>query len=183
MTVSIFGYSEARPGERLYQEAKETARLLAQSGFTIINGAGPGVMRAATEGAHAAGGQAIGVCFNPVGMTNFEGRDLKNRVDKLIETPDYVSRTLKLLELGNFYVVFNGGTGTISEFGMAWGLARLYFGNHKPMVLFGRFWEEIIEAFKKNMLLRPEEMRVYEIVETPEGAAEAIKRFAQGREK
>mgnify|MGYP001225568310 CR=1 FL=1 len=80
-------------------------------------------------------------------------------------------------------MAFNGGTGTISEFGMAWGLARLYFGNHKPMGLFGRFWEEIIEAFKKNMLLRPEEMRVYEIVETPEGAAEAIKRFAQGREK
>ncbi|MBP8591344.1 LOG family protein [Candidatus Shapirobacteria bacterium] len=181
MNVSIFGYSEAKEGEGLYQEAKETARLLALSGFNIINGAGPGVMRAATEGAHRGGGQAIGVCFNPVGMTNFEGRDRQNRVDKLIETPDYVSRTLKLLELGDFYVVFNGGTGTISEFGMAWGLARLYFGNHKPMVLFGRFWEEIIEAFKKNMLLRPEEMRVYEIVETPQEANEAVKRFARER--
>jgi len=53
--------------------------------------------------------------------------------------PNYVERTLKLLELGEIYVIFNGGTGTISEFGMAWGLARLYFGNHKPMVLFGQF--------------------------------------------
>ena len=182
MTVSIFVIRRQNQTKGFIRRQRKRLGFLAQSGF-YYQWRRAGVMRAATEGAHAGSGQAVGICFNPVGMTNFEGRDLKNRVDKLIETPDYVSRTLKLLELGNFYVVFNGGTGTISEFGMAWGLARLYFGNHKPMVLFGRFWEEIIEAFKKNMLLRPEEMRVYEIVETPEGAAEAIKRFAQGREK
>ena len=45
-------------------------------------------------------------------------------------------------------MVFNGGTGTISEFGMAWGLARLYFGNHKPMVLFGRFGKKSLRLSK-----------------------------------
>lgn len=168
MKITFLGYSEAKTDSKLYQDAYETARLLAKKGFTIVNGGGPGVMQAATEGAHAGGGRAIGVYFNPAGMTNFEGRDPNNNVDREIEMPNYVARTIKLLDLGEFYVIFRGGTGTISEFGMAWGLARLYFGNHKPMVLFGRFWQEIIAAFKKNMLLRPEEERVYRIVERPQ---------------
>ena len=174
MNISIFGYSEAKQGSKLYKDAYETARLLAQKGFTIVNGGGPGVMQAATEGAHAGGGRVIGVYFNPVGMTNFEGRDPGNNVDQEIEMPNYVERTLKLLDLGKIYVIFNGGTGTISEFGMAWGLARLYFGNHKPAVLFGQFWKEIIAAFARNMLLRSEEMRVYKIVETAKEAVKAV---------
>jgi len=179
INISILGYSDAKPEDKLYQDAWETARLLAKEGFTIVNGGGPGVMRAATEGAHAGGGRAIGVYFNPKGMTNFEGKDPKNKVDEEIETPDYVSRTIKLLEWGDFYIIFQGGTGTISEFGMAWGLARLYFGNHKPLILFGRFWEEILAAFRKNMLLREEEMRVYRVVTTPQAALAAIKELSR----
>jgi len=174
MNISIFGYSEAKKGEKLYQDAYETARLLAKEGFTIVNGGGPGVMQASTEGAHAGGGRVIGVYFSPVGMTNFEGKDPRNNVDQEIGTANYVERTLKLLNLGEVYVIFNGGTGTVSEFGMAWGLARLYFGNHKPMVLFGRFWREIIDTFAQNMLLRSEEMRVYKIVETAKEAVKAV---------
>ena len=70
-----------------------------------------------------------------------------------------------------------GGTGTISEFGMAWGLARLYFGHHKPLILYGDFWKNIIQAFKENMLLRPEELRVFKIVNNPDGVLNAIKEF------
>jgi hypothetical protein len=175
--VTIFGFSEAKPEDRLYQDAFQTAKLLAQEGFVIVNGAGPGVMRAASEGAKTAGGKVIGVTFEPSGMTNFEGRDLKNPIDEEIVLPNYVERTLKLLELGDVYVIFNGGTGTISEFGMAWGLARLYFGHHKPLILFGAWWHEILEAFGKNMHLREEELRVYRIVNTPQEAVEEVVRL------
>jgi predicted Rossmann-fold nucleotide-binding protein len=84
------------------------------------------------------------------------------------------------LELGDVYVIFNGGTGTISEFGMAWGLARLFFGKHKPMILYGSWWYEIMEAFGRNMLLREEELRVYEIVSSPEQVLEKIKELDKG---
>jgi predicted Rossmann-fold nucleotide-binding protein len=75
------------------------------------------------------------------------------------------------------YVVCNGGTGTISEFGMAWGLARLYFGHHKPLILYGDFWKPIIKAFKENMNLRPEELKVFKIVNSPEEVLEALDDF------
>ena len=66
---------------------------------------------------------------------------------------------------------------------MAWGLAKLYFGHHKPLILYGKFWEKIIAVFKQNMLLTKEEQEVYKIVDTPEGALEAIIKFEEELEK
>lgn len=176
--VVIFGFSETKPGEKLYQDAFEVAKVLAEAGYIIVNGGGPGVMRAASEGAKAGGGKTIGIYFSPSGMTRFEGRDPKNPLDEEILVPNYVERTLKLLEYGDICLIFAGGTGTVSEFGMAWGLARLYFGHHKPFILYGDFWHEIIEAFKKNMPLRKEELSVYRIVKTPEEALIAVRELA-----
>lgn len=86
-----------------------------------------------------------------------------------------MERTLRIMSYSDVYIIFNGGTGTISEFGMAWGLARIHFGHHRPLILFGDFWHEIIEALGKNMKLRPEELQVYHIVTTPEEAVIKVK--------
>ncbi|MDP3888643.1 MAG: LOG family protein [bacterium] len=176
--IAILGYSECKPGDELYQSAFEVSKALAESGYTIVNGGGPGVMKASTEGARAGGGKAIGVYFNPRGMINFEGRDPSNPVSEKMVLPNYVERTLKLLDLGDVYIIFNGGTGTISEFGMAWGLARLYFGYHKPLILYGEFWHSILEAIAEKMLIREEELKVYRIVTKPEDVLIAVREMA-----
>lgn len=175
--VTIFGCSEVKPGSPDYDGAFQVSKLLAQNGYTIVNGAGPGVMEASTDGAHAGGGKAIGLTFNPKDMTHFEGRDTSNKVDEVEMYDNYLERTLRLLERGDVYVFFNGGTGTISEFGMAWGLARLYFGHHRPIILYGTFWHDILEAFGRGMLLRDEELRVYRIVTTPQEVLEEIRQI------
>jgi uncharacterized protein (TIGR00730 family) len=175
--ISYFGFADAAPNDPLYKEAFECAKFLTKKGFVAINGGGPGVMRAVSEGAKAVGGKAIGVTFYPEDITNYEGRDPENPMDEEIETKNYLERTMKLLELGDAYVIFRGGTGTISEFGMAWGLARLYFGRHKPLILYGEFWNEIIKDFKKNMRIRPEDLKVYKVVKTPLEAYKAITIF------
>lgn len=175
--VTFLGFSEAKPGERLYERVKEVGSLVAKAGYSVVNGGGPGVMRASSEGAKEAGGKTIGVTFYPKEITNYEGRDPKNPLDEEIKTKNYLERTLKLLELGDIFIIFNGGTGTISEFGMAWGLARLYYGHHKPLILFGGFWYPILEAIGKDMKLRTEELRVYQIVNEPEEVVPAIEKF------
>lgn len=134
-------------------------------------------MLAASLGAKEGGGKVIGVTLYPKDMKNFEGKDPKNLLDKEIKTNTYVERTLTLMKQGQIYVIFKGGTGTISEFGMAWGLARLYFGHHKPLILYGKFWHKIIQVFKENMLMRPEELKVYKIVDNPEDVLQAIYDF------
>lgn len=174
--VAFLGFADAKPGDVDYESAKETARLLAKAGYSIVDGGGPGVMRAATEGAHDGGGRAIGITYYPEAReAHFEGRDPENKFDEEIITDTYVERTLRIMSYSDVYIIFNGGTGTISEFGMAWGLARIHFGHHRPLILFGDFWHEIIEALGKNMKLRPEELQVYHIVTTPEEAVIKVK--------
>lgn len=175
--VTFLGFSECVFGDELYQQAFDVAASVAKAGYVVVNGGGPGVMRAATEGAHWSGGKAIGITYHPKDATYFEGHDSANKVDKLIKTKNYVERTLKLLEYGDVHVIFNGGTGTISEFGMAWGLARIYFGHHKPLVLFGGFWYPILERVAKDMLIRPVELQVYRIVTRTDEVVLAIKDF------
>lgn len=175
--VAVFGFSSTYPGEALYEETFKVAREVAKAGYTIVNGGGPGVMRAASEGAKSVGGRTVGVTLKPKDMPLFEGFDPNNPLDEIVETETYVERTLKLIEYGDAFIIMNGGTGTISEWGMAWGLARLHFGKHKPLILFGEFWYEIMEAVSANMQLRAEELRVYKIVTTPEDVVHAIKQF------
>lgn len=182
-SVAIFGYADTDKKDRLFQHVYKVAQGLAEAGYTVVNGGGPGVMLAASMGAKEAHGKVIGVTLYPKDMPNFEGKDPKNMMDIEIKTDNYLERTLTLLKEGQVFVIFQGGTGTISEFGMAWGLARLYFGHHKPLILYGNQWKDIIKAFKKNMLLRPEELKVFKIVDSPDGVLDAIAQFEKEIER
>lgn len=178
--VTIFGFADCPASDPLYQQAKEVARVLAENGLEIVNGGGPGVMRAATEGAHEGGGVATVATFYPKFIENFEGKDHLNKADKEIIMNNYVDRTMKLLELGDAYVVMNGGTGTLSEFGMTWGLAYLYFGHHKPFILYGDFWFPIMETLVANMRIaenRSDSLKVYRIATTPEMVLKYLEEF------
>lgn len=176
-TVSCLGFADAHEDEDLFKEAFAVGKALAEAGYVVANGGGPGVMKASTLGAKAGGGHVIGVTFYPKDVALFEGRDRSNPIDEEIKGANYLERTLKLLEVGQAYVVFKGGTGTVSEFGMAWGLARLYFGHHKPLILYGKFWENIMAAFLANMRMRPEEFQVYRIVNSPEEVIKTLELF------
>jgi len=72
--VTFFGSSEVKPGSPDYDGAFQTGKILAKNGYLVINGGGPGVMKASSEGAKAGGGKCIGVSFNPQDMTHFDGR-------------------------------------------------------------------------------------------------------------
>jgi len=176
-TVTVLGYADAKSDEPLYRDAYEVGKALAKAGYIVANGGGPGVMRASSEGAKTEGGKVIGVTFYPKDIALFEGRDKNNPIDEEIVTSNYLERTLKLLDVGQVYIVFKGGTGTISEFGMAWGLARLYFGHHKPLILYGKFWENITAAFLANMRMRPEEFQVYRIATNTEEVIKSLELF------
>ena len=178
--VSFLGGADFQPGDQTYTDALETARLLAQNGMTVLNGGGPGVMRAATEGAHAGGGRVVGVTYYPkYEHANYEGRDPVNLFDEEVVTADYFERTQTLLEMGDVHIVFRGGTGTISEFGMSWALSRIHVGHNIPLLLFGGFWEEITSCLKEYMYMREDEFRIYHVITSPQAALETIRNLGQ----
>ena len=181
--ISFFGSSECKAKSRLYRTSFEVAKLLASKGYTIVNGGGPGVMDASTHGAESVKGETVSVTFYPEDAPGFEGRYAPNVTEEEIITKSYIERMFKLMEHGDCYVIFKGGTGTLSEFTTAWCLARLYFGHHKPFILYGRFWHQLISAFRKTMIWRGNEDKVYKIVNTPLGVCRALEEFNQELEK
>lgn len=180
--VTFFGYAGEFKGDPGWTNAYQIANIIAAKGYRIVDGGGPGIMQAVTDGAESyknGAADTTAVYYRPKSSTMFEGAAPQNITDHKLYFEDYVKRTIKLLELGDIYFVFNGGTGTFSELGMAWGLARLYYGHHKPLILVGEFWHEIMSSLLKNMRIREEEKRVFKIANNVEEAIQIFDEFVK----
>lgn len=175
--IAFFGDANIQINDPVYKDAYEVAKILGREGYTIVDGGGPGVMDAATKGAEDVGGETLTVTFFPENAPGFEGKYLGNIPDKEIVTTNYIERMFKLLEHAELFIIFKGGSGTISEFGTAWVLAKLYYGHHKPFILFGEFWHDIVSAIKKGMNIDEKELAVFKIVEKTEDVLPTIKKM------
>lgn len=167
--VAFFGSADIPIESQLYQEAFNCAKLLAEEGKIIVNGGGPGVMEASTRGAQAGGGKTIGITLNPDknDLPEFEGESKNNQLTLQIKTKNYIERMFGLMAQADVFICFRGGTGTLSEWATAWLLAHLYYGNHKPLILYGSFWFEVMDTINDNFLIGEKERNIYRIVETP----------------
>lgn len=175
--IAIFGDAEAKKTGQHFIDAYNTAKLLSQNGYTIVNGGGGGVMLAATLGAKAGGGRVEIVILDPKKKPdNFEGYNKENHdlADKIYLTPNYPQRLIKLIEVGEAFVIFNGGVGTLSEIGLSWQMAKFDFGHHEPLIFFGEQMNRVIEELVGTLNYDPLEKKIYEVVLTPEGVLKTI---------
>jgi len=177
--IGFFGDATTPKEDKNYIDAYATAQNLAEHGYAIVNGGGPGIMDAATQGAEAGHGETIAVTFSPKSAASFEGRYLSNLniVDKEIVTTNYIERMFALIEHSDLFIIFKGGSGTLSEFGTVWVLANIYHGHHKPFILYGNHWWEIIDVLHRNMNIDKQEMKCFKIVETKDEALAAVQQF------
>jgi uncharacterized protein (TIGR00725 family) len=165
--VAFFGDAEAKKNDEHFKQAFNTAKLLAKEGFIIVNGGGPGVMLASTLGAKEEGGKVEIVVLDPKRQPeNYEGICETNfdMADKKIFTKNYSHRLNKLIEVADAFVIFKGGTGTLSEVGLTWEMAKFEYGHHEPLIFFGDYWRETIESMEKNLDFDKKEKTVYQIV-------------------
>ena len=179
--VTFFGDGDKLcEDKKYYKDAFNLAKMLAENGYVIVNGGGPGVMKAATLGTKAGKGTAEVVILDPKKQPdNYEGVDGNNLnlADKIYKMSTYESRLKKLMELGDAFVIFKGGTGTISEIGMTWNRAKYEYGHHEPLIFFGRFWKKIVADLILGLNLEEKEKKVVEIVEKPEEVLELLRRI------
>ena len=175
--VAIFGDAEAKKTDQHFIDAFNTAKLLAQNGYTIVNGGGGGIMLAATLGAKAGGGKVEIVILDPKKKpTNFEGYNKENHdlADKIYSTPNYPERLNELIKVGEAFVIFNGGVGTLSEIGLSWQMAKFDFGHHEPLIFFGEQMYSVVEELVRSLKYDPLEKKLYEIVLTPEDVLKTL---------
>ena len=183
--VAFFGSADIDENDPVYREAFNVARRLAYYDKVIVNGGGPGVMQASTQGAKAAGGQTLVVTFapDPKDAPEFEGRDNHNAADVEIKTKNYVERMFGLMEHADIFIIFKGGTGTLSEWATAWLMAHIYNGKHKPFILYGEFWHEVIDCMTNNFFIGEKEMNVFKIVKNEEELIPAFDAFERELEQ
>lgn len=164
--VAIFGSADISDQDEVYRSAYTAAKLLAEQGREVVNGGGPGIMQAATDGARAAQGKVFTISFQPLDAPYFEGKAKTNIGDQDIIAGNYVERLNLLMEHSDAFIIFRGGTGTLSEWMTVWLMAHIYYGNHKPFILFGTFWHEVVDVIQKHFYIDKQELRVFRIAET-----------------
>jgi uncharacterized protein (TIGR00730 family) len=147
--VSIFGSARTSPDDPMYKAAEETGRLLAEAGFTIVTGAGPGVMEAANKGARDGGGPSVGCNIE----LPFE-QGANPYVDTLVNFRYFFVRKTMFVKYSNAFVIFPGGFGTLDEMFEAITLIQTGKIYQFPVILFGRaYWAGLVRWLQSRVLL------------------------------
>lgn len=144
--ITVFGSSGPQPGSEEYIVAYQTGRALATKGFALCNGGYGGTMEAGAKGAKEAGGATIGV------TSSVFSRSVNPWIDQEVKTRTMIDRLLKLVELGQGYVVLNGGTGTLLELAAVWEFINKGFQPVKPIILLGSFWRPVVDSIRGSLM-------------------------------
>ncbi len=139
--VSIFGSARTPPEHPFYQKCVETAKLLAEAGFSIITGGGPGLMEAANKGAREAGACSVGLNIE----LPFEQHD-NPYADLKIHFRYFFVRKTMFVKYAQAFVIFPGGFGTLDELFEALTLIQTGKIKNFPVVLFdSEYWGPLLE--------------------------------------
>jgi uncharacterized protein (TIGR00730 family) len=175
--VSVFGSARTKPDNPYYKEAQKVGKLLAEAGFGVITGGGPGIMEAANMGAHKAGGKSIGVGIE----LPFEA-SMNKYVDLGVENRYFFTRKLMFLKYSQAFVICPGGLGTLDELFEALTLAQCGHNVKYPIVLIGKkYWDGLIDWMQDtlwtNGAVSQKDFDLFRLVDTAEEAVEKIKEY------
>lgn len=169
--VSVFGSARIGESDPMYQAAREVGAGLAEAGFSVITGGGPGAMEAANRGCREAGGLSIG-CNIELPME----QDLNPYVDLGVDFNYFFVRKTMFVKYAEGFIVFPGGYGTLDEVFEALTLSQTGKIQHFPVVLFGsEYWGGLLEWLKDRTLaekkVSPEDLKLFSVADDP---AEAV---------
>jgi hypothetical protein len=170
--IAVFGSSRTEPTDPDYEAATETARLLAEAGFAVITGAGPGIMEAANKGARLAGGLSVGLNIE----LPFE-QGINRYVDLALTFRYFFVRKTMFVKYSEGFVIFPGGYGTMDELFEALTLIQTKKVHNFPLVLFNtEYHADLLRWLKDEMLgsgkISPKD---FELIITTDSPAEAVR--------
>jgi len=178
--ISIFGSARTKPENPYYALTVEIAKELAEEGFGIISGGGPGIMEAANKGAFQAGGKSVGLNIT----LPFE--QMPNSYidrDKSINFDYFFVRKTMFTKYSQGYIMMPGGFGTMDEFFEVITLVQTNKITKIPMVLVGKkYWQGLLDWIKSSMLdqeqnIHPADLDLIKIVDTSAEVVEYILDF------
>lgn len=172
--VSIFGSARTHESDEMYEAARETAKLLAEAGFEVITGGGPGIMEAANRGAFEAGKVSVGCNI----QLPFEQLPNPYQTKSLTFKYFFVRKTM-FIKYSNAYIIFPGGFGTMDELFEALTLIQTRKIRNFPLVLFGsQYWAGMLQWITTTMLnehnINVEDLNLMHLTDSPRDAVDFI---------
>jgi uncharacterized protein (TIGR00730 family) len=172
--ISVFGSARVQEDDPVYADAREAGQRIAQAGFAVITGGGPGVMEAANRGAQEAGGISVG--FNivlPHEQHSNPYLDIGYTFDHF-----YVRKTM-FVKAAEGFVIFPGGFGTLDELFESLTLIQTGKVLHFPVVLFDHgYWAPLLDWIRGRLLadgmISAEDLELLIVTDSPDEAVQVL---------
>ena len=174
--VSIFGSARIGPDDETYLKTVAIAKELAEKGFHVITGGGPGIMEAGNKGAKEGGGKSIGLnIVLPMEQEPNPYSDVK------VDFKYFFVRKMMFVKYAQAYIGMPGGFGTLDELFEAITLIQTKRIRPFPVILVGSdywkpLWEWVQGTLLERKLISPEDVELVTILDDPEEVVKAITR-------
>lgn len=178
--ISIFGSARTQPEHPYYQLTVEIAKQLAQEGFGVISGGGPGIMEAANKGASLAGGKSVGLNID---LPFEQHHNAFIDRDKNLHFDYFFVRKVMFVKYSQGFIMMPGGFGTMDEFFETITLVQTHKVQRIPLVLVGTdYWKGLIDwvknvMYEKEKNISPEDLDLFVLLDKPEDVVDHILDF------
>ncbi|GAA2245331.1 TIGR00730 family Rossman fold protein [Rarobacter faecitabidus] len=172
--VSVFGSARTKPDHRDYVAGERIGSRLAEEGFAVITGGGPGVMEAANKGAHEAGGTSVGLGIE----LPFE-QGMNSYVNLGVHFRYFFARKTMFVKYASGFIVLPGGFGTLDELFEALTLVQTKKVNAFPIVLVdSEYWSGLFrwlgDSVATRGMINPRDLELFRLMDDPDEAVEFV---------
>lgn len=148
--ISIFGSARLKPGTKYYNMAIDTAAAIAENGFGVITGGGPGIMEAGNKGAIQHGGKSVGLGID---LPQEQGINPYVSPKYVINFKYFFVRKVMFVKYAQGFIVFPGGFGTLDELFETLTLIQTEKIDRIPIVMVGtEYWDGLVEWMVDKLL-------------------------------
>jgi uncharacterized protein (TIGR00730 family) len=172
--VTVFGSARSKPTDPAYLAATETARRLGKEGFTVLTGAGPGIMEAANKGASEVGAPSIGLNIELP-----EEQYANPYLDRVVDFRYFFVRKTMLVKYSSAFIIFPGGFGTLDELFESLTLIQTGKVRFMPVVLFGSgYWTGLLDWMKGTLAaqgkIAASDLDIFKVVDDPDDVVRLV---------
>ena len=165
--VSIFGGARVPRSSPVYRQAEEIAYLLAQRGFNVITGGGPGAMDAANLGARRGGARSIGLNIKLPSE-----QEPNSHADTVIHFDYFFARKVMFVKYACAFIGLPGGYGTLDEMFECLTLKQTSKMKNFPVILFGRdYWSGLVDWLENRVLeeglISRRDLKLFRVTDSP----------------
>lgn len=173
--VTVFGSARFHEGHRYYDLARQLGRALAEAGYVVMTGGGPGIMEAANRGAKEAGGLSIGCNIQLP-----REQEPNEYLDRFVHFEHFFVRKVMLLKYSQAFVVMPGGLGTLDEVFEAATLMQTRKIESFPIIAMGgEFWQPMRTFIRDTLVaeatISPEDLDLITLTDSVEEALNIIR--------